>query len=237
MRARRAGHGSFRLTVCGVASITLSSIGCGGASLGDLEGPSVSVTLTTTASDPSIATTGEPSGGLLVARVFVSTSSFTLQPCSEEAAEIVLPPRGYDLVTSPVPSEYVTTAVTELCGLRLDIDPLSRNASEGVPEGASMYVQGSDAAGAPFELSSEQSLSLALEANPNSSFGDQPLILAFDLSTWLANIPRAEGMAEIAIELFETQARSSVGLYVDANENGGLDEDEPAVSLQSAPRR
>jgi hypothetical protein len=147
----------------------------------------------------------------------------------------VLPPRGYDLVSSLPPNEYVTSAVTELCALRLDIDPLAQNASDGVPEGASIFVEGSDAAGVPFALSSEQSLSLMLETASDTTFGEQPVFVGFDLSTWLAAIPLTEDMAKTATELLETQLRSAVGLYADSNASGALDDDELQAIAQTPP--
>ncbi len=237
MGVRCTGQGSFRPAFCVVASAVLALFGCGSPELGDVGTSVVSVTLTTTASDPSVATVGEPAGGLVVSRVFVSASSLTLLPCRSDAAELALPPRGYDLLASPAPNEYVNTAVTELCALRLDIDPLAQNATDGVPEAASIYVQGTDAAGAQFELYSKQSLSLLLEAEAGSSFGDQPLLVAFDVSTWLAAIPLSVDMTEMAIEMLETQARTSAAVYVDSDESGTLDETEQTAVAQPAPAR
>ncbi|HKY40300.1 MAG TPA: hypothetical protein VJN18_30405 [Polyangiaceae bacterium] len=237
MGARRIGAHSFRLAFCVAASPVLALLGCGSPTLGDAETSAVSITLTTTASDPSVATVGEPAGGLVVSRVFVSASSLTLLPCRSDAAEIALLPRGYDLLASPAPNEYINTAVRELCGLRLDIDPLAQNVTDGVPEGTSIYVQGTDAAATPFELASEQSLSLLLEAQADSSFGDQPLILAFDLSTWLAAIPLTEDMAEKAIEMLEAQARASAAVYMDSDESGTLDGAEQTAVALPAPAR
>jgi len=239
--AAMAPRPSFRLTFCVAASSVLTLLGCGSPQIGEGQVSAVSVTFTTTASDPAVATTGEPAGGLVVSRVFLSASSLTLVPCDTKAAELVLPPRGYDLLSAPPPNEYVTTAVTDLCALRLDIDPLAQNAAEGVPEGASIYLEGTDAAGTPFTLASEQSLSLMLEAAADASFGDLPLLVAFDLSTWLAAIPMAEGMTEsmteMAIEMFELQARTSLAVYVDSDESGTLDEGEQTAVAQPAPAR
>jgi hypothetical protein len=149
----------------------------------------------------------------------------------------VLSPRPYDLLTMPAPSEYITTAVTELCGLRLDIDPLAQNATDGIPEGASIHLEGTDAAGAPFVLSSEQSLSLLLEAPPSSSFGMLPLFVAFDVSTWLHAIPLTEDMADLAVERLALRVRPSVALYVDTDENGSLDDAEKTpVARATSPR-
>jgi hypothetical protein len=228
---------AFPLALCVVTSSVLASLGCGSPAIGEGQVSTVSVTFTTTASDPAVATAGEPAGGLVVSRAFLSASSLTLVPCDSKAAELVLPPRGYDLVSSLPPNEYVTTAVTDLCALRLDIDPLAQNATDGIPEGASIHIEGVDAAGTAFTLSSEQSLSFMLEAEADSSFGDLPLLLAFDVSTWLTAIPLTEDMTETATELLETQARGAVGLYVDADKNGTLDEaEQSAVALPKTTR-
>jgi hypothetical protein len=232
MRARTAGQQCFRLALCVVTSSGLAALACGSPVIAEGQTSAVSITLTTTASDPMIASVGEAAGGLVVSRVFVSASSLTLLPCSSDAAELALPPRGYDLLTSPAPSEYITTAVTELCGLRLDIDPLAQNSIDGIPEGASLYVEGTDAAGTPFGLTSEQSMSLRLEAEAGSSFGDEPLLVAFDVSSWLTAIPLTADMAEMATELLETQARGAVAVYVDADKSGTLDEAEQSAVAQ-----
>ena len=234
---RAPSHSTARcvLAFC-VATGSLLSLGCGSPSLGELETSAVSITLTAKASAPAVAALGAPAGGLGVSRAFVSASSLTLLPCSD-AAELVLPPRGYDLLASPAPNEYVTTAVTELCGLRLDVDPLAQNAADGIPEGASMYVEGTDAAGTPFALTSEQSLSFMLEAPADSSFGDLPLFIAFDLSTWLQAIVLTEDMADEAVELLESQARASVAVYTDTDRSGSLDDAEQTPVAKVATER
>jgi hypothetical protein len=228
MRARPV----FPLAFCVITGAILTLPGCGSPGISEGQVSTVSITLTTTTSDPSVATAGEPAGGLVVSRAFLSASSLTLLPCDSKAGEIALSPRGYDLVGATAPSEYVTTAVTDLCALRLDIDPLAQNATEGIPEGASLYVEGVDAAGTAFALSSEQSLSLMLEGEASSSFGELPLFLAFDLSTWLTAIPLTEDLMKTAIELLETQARGAAAVYVDADENGVLDEAERSAVAQ-----
>lgn len=235
MKARLTGQACFRLAFCVVTSSVLALLGCGSPQIAEGQVSAISVTLTTTASDPAIATAGEPAGGLVVTRAFLSASSLTLLPCDSKAAELILPPRGYDLVSTFPPNEYVTSAVTDLCALRLDIDPLAQNASDGVPEGASIFVEGSDGAGVPFALSSEQSLSLMLETATDTTFGETPVFLGFDLSKWLAAIPLTEDMIKTATELLETQLRSAIGLYADTNASGALDGDELQAIAQTPP--
>ena len=211
--------------MAGIAASQLV-LGCGGPEVGDIVGNEVSLTVTGVASAPDVAAIGDPHEGLGVARGFVSTSALSLMPCRDGADAVTLAPRGYDLLQEPAPSERVTTAAFELCGLRVDIDPVSESAADGVPEGASLYVEGHDSAGAPFTLSSERSVSLLFEAERGSSFGEQPLLLGFDLSVWLARLPLSEDLADAAADGFDSQLVDSAALYVDSNGNHVLDDDE-----------
>jgi hypothetical protein len=214
-----------------------SLLGCGGPTLGELETPSVSVVVTAISTEEDVVAAGEPQGGLGVERAFVSMSSLTITPCRRDASEITLSPRGYELVSELPNEELVDTAVTELCGLRFDVDPLAENATEGVPEGAALYVAGNDAADMPYELASERSLSFSFEVEEDASFGDQPLLLGFDLSVWLAAVPVEPGAEEVAQTLFENQLSAAVALYSDSNENHVVDEDEQTPVATAAPAR
>lgn len=219
-------------------AFTSAVLGCGGPTLADLETGAVSLRLTATSSQPEVAAPGPGAGGLGVTRVFVSSSLLSLLPCKKEAAAVALAPRGYDLLLEPAPSEYVSTAVTELCGLRLDIDPLTQNGSEGVPDGASLLVEGTDATGASsFRLASGRSWSLLLESPTGASFGDRPLLLAFDLSTWLAGLPLAQEGADVALDVLESRVEAALGLYIDADDDGIVDDEERAAvaSVGSEP--
>ena len=205
--------------------------------MGDVLGAEVSLTITALASDPNLAAIEEPQQGLGVTRAFVSTSALRLTPCRASARDITLGGRGYDLLQAP--TERVTTAVGELCSLRLDIDPVFESASEGIPEGASLHVEGRDAAGEPFALSSQSSMSLLFTAEEVTSFGEQPLLLGFDLSLWLAGLALPDTMADMSdttgcaeadadaiAKSFDSQLLDAAALYVDSDGNGALDEDE-----------
>lgn len=204
----------------------LSSAACGGPELGDIVGNEVNLTMTAVASAPEVAAIGEPQGGLGVSRAYVSTSSLSLMPCAENASSLTLGARGYDLLQEPSPNERVTTASWQLCGLRLDVDPVSESAVDGVPRGSSLYVEGQDAAGATFTLASERSCALLFTPDEAASFGEQPLLLGFDVSLWLAGLPLPAAQAEMAGKLFADQLQESAALYVDSNGNRVLDDDE-----------
>jgi hypothetical protein len=192
----------------------------------DLAASEVVITVTGVASAPDVAALGESQGGLGVSRVFVSSSSFRLLPCDSGAAKVTLEPRGYDLLAEAKPREVVGTLVTDWCGLQVDIDPVAQNAAEGVPEAASLYVEGTDADGATFALTSESSTSVLLEAVDGVSFGDVPLLLGLDVSTWLEGIPLTPELAVTAGEQLVERAPAALALYADANQNQSLDEDE-----------
>jgi hypothetical protein len=227
----------MRLLRCLIFGLASGATACGGPTVGDILQNEVRLSVAGIATKPEVAAIGEPQEGLGVARAFLSASAVSLMPCSENVNGIVLLPRGYELLNDPPLSELVTTSVSQFCGVQIDIDPVAENATAGVPDGASLYIEGKDAAGMPLELSSDRSSSLLFEAAEGESFGELPLLLAFDLSTWLAGLPLAEDMADMQADLFESQLQDSAALYVDANGNQVLDDDEQTPVAQAAPPR
>jgi hypothetical protein len=218
----------MRPSLLSLLTLTLTplALACSSPGVANLAASEVVVTVTGVATAPEVAALGESQGGLGVSRVFVSSSSFRLLPCDSSAADITLEPRGYDLLAKAVPREAVGTLVTDWCGLQLDIDPVARNTTEGVPEGASLYVEGTDADGAAFALTSEASTSVLLEAIAGVSFGDVPLLLGLDVSAWLEGVALAPELAEMSSEQLVERLPVALALYADANENQSLDEDE-----------
>ena len=213
-----------RLLVCaGGIGMGLLSAACGGPELGDIVELEVSMAVVGTASAPEVVAVGETQGGLGVTRAFLSASAVTLVPCEANVSGLELGGRGYDVLQEPP--------------VRLELDPLTSNAREGVPEGASMYVEAETSDGTAVTLTSESSSSLLLEAEEGKSFGEQPLLLGIDVSVWLAGLPLPEEMAEMSAELFDEQLQGAAAIYVDANGNQALDEDEQtAVARVAAPR-
>ena len=233
--------GVFNLGRCALGAqslaLALLGLGCGGPSVADLAGDEVLLTVTAVTSDPNVASTGESQGGLGVSRAFVSASAVTLLPCSRDAGALDLGARGYELAQDPPMTERVTTAVAELCGLRVDIDPVDAVAAEGIEPGTTLYVAARDADGNDVTLSSDQSLSLLFEAESGASFGDQPLLLGFDVSTWLAGLPLPEEMADESATVLDSQLLGSAALYVDRNLNHALDADEQTPVARASSSR
>ncbi len=208
------------------ASALVMTAACGGPAVGDLDQGEVLITVAGVAGKPEVAAIGDSQGGLSVARAFVSTSAMTVIPCRSGAGEIELDPRGYELISDPPMSERISTAVYELCGLRLSIEPVAENATDGVPDGASVYFEGQDADGADFTLQSDVGTVLLFETDDGSSFGDLPLLLGFDVSSWLAGLPLADDTANESAMQLDSQLVDAAALYVDSNGNGALDDDE-----------
>jgi hypothetical protein len=194
--------------------------------VGEIVDKQVTLSVSGFSSTPDAVAAGDSQGGLGISRAFISMSALSLVPCEKAASTLVLEPRGYDLLTDVPPSELITTAVTDFCGLRFDIDPLSKNLTDGIPQGSSLYVLGKDADAADVTLQSDGSASLLFETDATAPFGAQPLLLGFDLSVWLDGLPLPEDMADDSAKLFVSQLVGSAALYVDANANQVLDEDE-----------
>lgn len=208
---------------------------CGGPSVGEIVAQEVTLTLSAYSSDSSQVAIGEQQGGLGVTRAFVAASALSLVPCAEGASSIVLDARGYDLLTNP--SEGVTTAVTNLCALELDLDPVDGAASPGVPDGSTLFVRARDSADTSLHFSSERSSSLRFEAADDNGFPSSSLILGFDVATWLAHLPVAEpDMTDTESGLLHDQLPGSVALFVDTNLNQELDDDETTPIAQASTR-
>lgn len=207
---------------------------CGGPNVGEILGQEVTLDVLATTSAPDVAAIGDSRGGLGVSQAFVNAKSITLVPCEQPDAGITIDPRAYDLLSTPPLAENVTTAVSDFCTLTLDVASAADGGSEDAPGGAAFYVAGSDADDKPLELSSSEAASLVLRSETGASFGDQPLLLGFDLGVWLAgNVTAADAdPASLA-----AQFADSVALYVDENGNHALDDDERAPVAHVLPSR
>jgi hypothetical protein len=228
--------GRFALGTQSLA-LALFGLGCGGPTLADLEQDELVLTVTAVASDAKVAAPAESPGGLAVSRAYVSASAVTLLPCLSDASALGLGARGYELAQDPPMTERITTAVSEYCGLRVEIDPVDDVAAEGVEPGTTLYVAARDAAGNDVTLTSDRSVSLLFEAESDASFGDQPLLLGFDVSTWLAGLPLAEEMADESALQLAAQLPTSAALYVDRNLNHALDADEQTPVARASSSR
>jgi len=219
-------------------SVLPFTIACGGPTLGDIVEQEVTLTFTpitrpaeAVGGAPAESASEAPAGqggqsgaggqpepvGIEVTRAVLSRGAVTLVPCTAKAREIVLDPRDYELFAHP--SERVTTAVTELCSVRLDIAPSSDDA-------ATLEVDGKSNSGDELVFTSNSSVSLRFDAPDEDGFGSVELLLGFDMSTWLAGLPLPEDRADEQGQKLSEQLAGAVALYADHNGNGRLDDDE-----------
>ncbi|HYQ17577.1 MAG TPA: hypothetical protein VEQ58_17510 [Polyangiaceae bacterium] len=197
-------------------------------------GQEVTLTVSGVASAPDVAAIGDSEGGLGVSLAVISSTALRFEPCDDGASDVALAPRSYELLGDPPPSESITTAVQNWCGLRVDVGPATAEV-EGVPEGASLYVEASDSDGTPLSFTSDASSTLRFETDAAASFGNQPLLLGIDVSVWLADLPLDPDMSDAAAEQLSSQLQAAARLFVDDNGNGKLDDDETASAIESTP--
>jgi hypothetical protein len=227
----------MRLSILAGSRLALAcsslAIGCGGTSVAEISEQEVTLTLRTVASAPEVADVGEPAGGYGVSRVFMAARAVRFEACEAGVSDLILAPRGYDLASDPPPSERITTAVSEFCALNIDVEA-PEAAPDGIADGVGLYLE-AESSGPGIAYSLTTPFSLRFQADPASSFGAQPLLLGFDVSTWLANLSLDPALAETAFEMFETQLHDAAALYVDLNGNGALDDDEREPLVRSEP--
>jgi hypothetical protein len=205
----------------------LLPLACSGPGVADLATSEIVMTVSALASAPEQVALGESAGGLGVTRVFLNTSALGLVACDSGVADLTLGRRGYDLLAEPPARELVGTAVTELCSVRIDIDAV-KPTPEGVPAGAALYAEGTDADGAEVSFSTSSSTSVLLQAVDDVPFGDQPLLLGLDVSVWLGQLSPDDAMSdpEGAQAELDSRTASALAIYADLNDNRALDDDE-----------
>jgi hypothetical protein len=224
----------MRFTKLGsISALALTLTACGGPTVADLLQDELVLTLSGFSSAPESVAVSEPQGGLGVERAVLRVTSISLNACQDDVADVMLGARAFDLLSVPAPSELVSTSVTDFCSIELDIDPTSQNAVAEVPDDATLFATGVDAAGEAFELASERSHSLRFEAS--TPFGAQPLLLGLDVATLLGNLPPPL-TGEDAREQMAAQLATALALYADANGNHELDADETTPLASASPR-
>jgi hypothetical protein len=216
------------------ALLGLGVVACGGPSVADIAQQRVMLTVRGVASDPDVAAIGEPAAGLGVTRAWLRTRAVTFAACRADTEALTLAPRDYELLNDAAPSEEITTAVDELCGLHVEVGA-SGEAGDGSSKDTTLHVEGTDADGNAFTLESDGTASLDFETDAEASFGEQPLLLGVDVSKWLADVPLTEDEAEAASEQLLSRLKSAVALYVDRDGDGKLDDDEQTPIATSEP--
>ena len=198
---------------------------CGGPTVGDIEGEVLTLQVSGVYLGPKAVASGDERGDFTMSRALISVESMTLTPCSAGSGSLTFEPRVYDLLLVPPLGETVTTAVSEYCELRVDLTPSAEvTEHSGSKTSESLVLEAQDETGANVTYAGGDSPSLTFTADDNTSFGDKPLLLAFDLSAWLAYLA---GEATSPLPgLFDSSLTDVAALYVDSNGNDALDDDE-----------
>ena len=204
-------------------AVLVTTAACGGPSVADIENQAVTLQVTGVYLGDQAVPSGDERGDFTISRALISVDSLTLTPCADSSAAITLDPRVYDLTADPPQGERVTTAVTEFCTLRVDLAPSPDITEHSSKSPESLLVEVEDETSAKTTYAAEDSPSVTFSVDGDATFGDQPLLLGFDLSTWLTYVAGSatDELPGLAPELSDVAA-----LYVDSNGNDRLDEDE-----------
>lgn len=209
---------------------------CGGPSVGDIESQALTLQVSGMYLGSKAVASGDERGDFTMSRALISVDSMTLTPCASGAGAIVLDPRVYDLRATPPLGETVTTGVSEFCALRVDLAPspdLKERSGSNVSE--SLVLEAQDETGAKVTYAAEDSPSLTFTPDGDTTFGDQPLLLGFDLSVWLEYL--AGSATNPLPGSFDSTLTDAAALYVDSNGNGALDDDEQTPVAHAAASR
>ncbi len=223
MRVLRAWSVGFLVRAVGLAGCVLMAA-CGGPSVADIESEVLTLQVSGVYLGGRAVASGDERGDFTMSRALISVDSLTFTPCAAGSGPITLEPRVYDLRATPPFGETVTTAVSEFCTLRVDLTPSSEVKEHDTSSDESLLLEAQDETGAKVTYGGEDSPSLTFSADDDSSFGDKPLLLGFDLSVWLTYLA---GEATSPLPgLFDSSLTDVAALYVDSNGNDALDDDE-----------
>jgi len=142
--------------------------------------------------------------GLMIDKAELSLSAVALDPCMTDAALLRTLPFSFDLFQQPPASVGFMSAVTDYCGLEVDLGPeASGDLSE--LEGATALLHGTRPDGTQFTLTS--TLATTLNFDSDVTLDAMHLVLGVDFDAWFANA-----------DLTNAQA-SDDGVLIDANDN------------------
>jgi hypothetical protein len=193
------------------------------------------VALTATSTDETAVAVRSESAALSVEEVGVRFRELAIAPCARDAASIALENYPVDLAVDPAALASFESTVSDYCELRVAIEASAASDPEQLT-GLGVFVRGTRGDGVPFEIHS--ALSLDARFASDGPFGAAHLALGFDLATWFDGVD-VNGAGEVdgvvlvdertnpeLLAAFEANALAAAGLYVDADRDGVLDEDE-----------
>jgi hypothetical protein len=196
-----------------------------------------SVALTATSTDEDVIALHSESAPLSVDEVGLSLRTLEIVPCAADAAPLAHVDYPVDLAVDPPARASFESGVSDYCALRVDVAP-STDVAPAALQGLAVHLFGVRSDDVRFEIRSALDFDLSLVTPSGSAFGAKHLALGFDLAVWLAGIDLGaaeltDGVAlvdsDVNAELlaaFQANTASAVALYVDADRDGVLDDDE-----------
>lgn len=232
-----------RLAVRTLAPCALAAcVGCTAGSDDDSDnGGQVSIT----------ALSREPTtNSVTVASAELSLALVELVPCTTDAAILQTHDFPIELLYEPWPHVIFVSAVTDFCGVDLNLAPAPAAAAGGpLPDlqNLTALFRGTRADGTTFEIHSTLTLNFAFMES-GSTLDAAHLVVGADLSRWfsdvdLDNADLTDGVALVdtdhnpdLLAAFDAGAATAFALYVDANGDGALTDDElTPVATASMP--
>jgi hypothetical protein len=177
-----------------------------------------------------------PAQGLALENAWVFVRRLSLVPCDASAASLSTYDFPIDLFHEPPARVTFESAVTEYCAVRLAIAPFGGSTPAEL-DGLSAFVNGTRSDDVPFELRSTLETTLEL-ASANGPLDATKLVLGIELGHWFVDADvhgatTTDGTALIdeesnpsVLEHFDAATALAFALYVDANGDGELTDDE-----------
>jgi hypothetical protein len=175
------------------------------------------------------------SQGLTLTLAELSFHDISVVSCVVDAAELHTYDFPIDLFNDPPANLEFISAVTDFCGVSIEIAPASGSDLPDL-QGLSVLFRGTRADAVPFEVRSTLDVNLDLETG--AALDAAHLVLGVDLDAWLTNVDVSgadateDGVTIDAehnpdlLSTFDAAVSSAVALYVDTNGDRTLTGDE-----------
>ena len=173
---------------------------------------------------------------LSLGEAWLALHRLSLVPCAADAAVVSTVDYPVDLFADPPARATFETAVSDYCGVRIEIAP-SPSATPEELTGLSAFISGTRSDDLPFEVRSTEQVTFDFDAG--TALDAAHLVLAVDPEPWFvdADVHGAtttpDGIALIdadnnpdILAAFEGDTALAIALYVDADGDGALAGDE-----------
>lgn len=174
--------------------------------------------------------------GLDKAAVYIQKLTFV--PCDPKAASLGTTAFPVDVFVFPPSSLTLDTAVSDYCTIHVEL--AAGTSTKPALEAATVHVAGSRDDGVPFEVTSTVAASLDFVSMPaGKPFDATKLFLGVDFDAWFADAdvsgtePDDDGAVLVnadsnsdLLDAFDAATTGAFALYVDANRDGMLTDDE-----------